>query len=53
MYRRIVFVGIVFAALACGGCATDTSFNDLWRQGYGFNNPNPERIQKGLEPKDF
>jgi hypothetical protein len=29
------------------------SANELWRQGYGYNNPNPERIRKGQEPEDF
>lgn len=30
-------------------CQSDT----LWKQGYGFNNPNPERIRQGLEPVNF
>ena|SRR5690349_20921674 len=29
------------------------SADELWQQGYGFNNPNPERIRKGQEPEDF
>lgn len=24
-----------------------------WKQGYGFNNPNNERIEQGLEPVNF
>jgi len=27
--------------------------NNLWREGYGFGNPNPQRIHAGQEPKDF
>jgi hypothetical protein len=27
--------------------------NKLWNKGYGFNNPNPDRISKGLRPLDF
>ncbi len=27
--------------------------NRLWHQGYGFNNPNPQRQRDGLEPLDF
>ncbi len=25
----------------------------MWHEGYGFNNPNPDRISKGLRPLDF
>lgn len=27
--------------------------DDLWKQGYGFNNPNPDRKKQGLEPLNF
>jgi len=27
--------------------------NNLWREGYGVGNPNPQRIHTGQEPKDF
>jgi hypothetical protein len=27
-----------------------SELNGLWRQGFGFNNPNPDRISKGLPP---
>ena len=27
--------------------------NNLWKQGYGFNNPNVDRIKKGLAPQNF
>lgn len=34
--------------------STDTSqIDNLWKQGYGFNNPNPERVRQGLEPLNF
>lgn len=35
------------------GCASDDHLehtNELWRQGYGFNNPNYDRIKKGEKP---
>jgi hypothetical protein len=31
----------------------DERMNASWRQGYGFNNPNPERIRRGQQPVDF
>ena len=27
--------------------------NNLWKRGYGFNNPNVDRIKKGLAPENF
>ena len=30
-----------------------SQFGDLWKQGYGFGNPNPERARQGLEPLNF
>lgn len=27
--------------------------DSLWKAGFGFNNPNPERIKQGLEPQNF
>lgn len=33
--------------------AHEQELNSLWRSGYGFNNPNPERRREGLEPVDF
>lgn len=35
------------------GCASDrqeTENERLWRQGYGFNNPNRDRIRNGENP---
>jgi hypothetical protein len=29
------------------------TLNAGWREGYGFNNPNPDRIRKGEKPVDF
>ena len=31
----------------------ETMFDQLWREGYGFNNPNPERIRQGKPPLNF
>ncbi len=27
--------------------------NEYWREGYGFNNPNADRIRQGLKPLNF
>lgn len=31
----------------------DDSLNQLWLEGHGYNNPNPERKKKGLPPLNF
>ena len=31
----------------------ETAINQNWRSGYGFNNPNPERIKNGQAPLNF
>jgi hypothetical protein len=31
----------------------DSEIDRLWRQGYGFNNPNAERIRKNQPPLNF
>jgi hypothetical protein len=31
----------------------DERLNELWKAGYGFNNPNNERRKKGLPPQNF
>ena len=54
MSRRSILPLVVFAmGLFISGCATDGKMDELWRQGYGFNNPNPDRISQGLPPKDL
>lgn len=38
------------------GCASspkESHLDRLWKQGYGFNNPNPERIRNGQRPLNF
>ena len=33
---------------------SNSDFADsLWKQGYGYNNPNPERKRQGLKPLNF
>ena len=32
---------------------SNQEINGLWRQGYGYNNPNPQRQRDGKEPLDF
>ncbi len=58
---------LLAACIAFSGCRTaryeyplfdepdehDEWLNELWRQGYGFNNPNAERIRNGQEPLNF
>lgn len=47
------------AVFFCGGCASDRDsiqndhLNSLWKQGYGYGNPNAERISSGQEPESF
>lgn len=31
----------------------ETALNQNWRSGYGFNNPNPDRIKNGKAPLNF
>ncbi len=37
------------------GCSSsrESNLDNLWQQGYGFNNPNVERIREGKPPVDF
>jgi hypothetical protein len=32
---------------------TKKEIDKMWHEGYGFNNPNPDRISKGLPTLDF
>jgi hypothetical protein len=47
----------IILAVLLSGCARERALNKeldaLWRAGYGFNNPNPERIKQGLPAVDF
>ena len=52
MIRKVCLAGVTLIVLF-SGCASDredTQIDHLWRQGYGFNNPNPERIRNGKPP---
>ncbi len=49
-----LFIALLLVLLS--GCASDphdSEIDRLWRQGYGFNNPNLERIKNGCPPVDF
>ncbi len=51
-------IGLIIAALMTvnSGCASspkESHLDRLWKQGYGFNNPNPERIRNGQRPLRF
>jgi hypothetical protein len=48
--------GLLLILLISAGCATEEKegpLDHLWRQGYGFNNPNYERARNDLPPVDF
>jgi len=56
MFRRCwlnLLLGVIITIAA--GCASEEYDRDnaLWRQGYGFNNPNAARIRQGKAPLDF
>ena len=53
-------IAICLAAIfICGGCASDRNslqndhMDSLWKQGYGYGNPNVERIRSGQKPESF
>lgn len=57
-----LLIVVCFAFTGCRGIRPNYSLFDndreehtdeLWRQGYGFNNPNVERIKNGERPVDF
>jgi hypothetical protein len=53
--RRALTLLLMTATLAVLGCKSDESMldpdlNELWRAGYGYKNPNADRIRKGLPP---
>lgn len=53
MIRAIGFLMVLVVFLS-SGCASDDEYESeldyLWRQGYGFNNPNVRRIKSGEPP---
>ncbi len=51
-------IGMIIAAtmtlsLGCASSPKESHLDRLWKQGYGFNNPNPERIRNGQKPLNF
>jgi len=48
MTRRLLAI-LLLSTCAVGltGCAADAELDNLWRQGYGFNNPNVDRMRQG------
>ena len=50
--RTILFILAVVSVSLCG-CTYDGPMDQLWREGYGFNNPNTDRIRQGLPPESF
>lgn len=58
MLRRLFCFALFATCAAAGGCASDEpkkddTLNDLWKQGYGYNNPNADRLKQGLPPVNF
>ena len=56
--RRILSWPFLLSCVALAGCAWDRDpaqeqMDQLWRQGYSFNNPNPDRMKHGLAPLNF
>src|SRR5688572_11823453 len=54
--NRILSIALASLVVsACAGCAKDRDrdVDRLWRAGYGFNNPNPDRVRNGLPPLNF
>lgn len=58
MSLRGILLSLLAVAAWISGCATDRDerhdpVNDLWRQGYGANNPNADRIRQNKPPVDL
>jgi len=62
---RSTTIILAFAIILLGGCHigrpnyslsksdSERSIDQLWRDGYGFNNPNIDRQKRGLRPVNF
>lgn len=48
-----ILAAVVMFAAGCRSDRTQSRNNSLWRSGYGFNNPNAERIKNGCPPVNF
>ena len=56
---------VLFSLVLLSGCSSlkpdyslfksdlEARTDALWKRGYGYNNPNPERIRNGQEPLNF
>lgn len=55
--KTVLLVGIVLVAVVLHSndddSESDSGANHLWKQGYGFNNPNPDRIRNGQPVLNF
>jgi hypothetical protein len=54
MARLLSFL-LLLATVFLAGCANETydRNNELWRQGYGYNNPNAANLRQGKKLSDF
>lgn len=55
---RLLILTACIAILNVAGCKSDSDpasdqLNEYWREGYGYNNPNVDRMRKGLPPQNF
>ncbi len=56
--RKLLVLMLLAVCASFAGCANDgdshyDDMNTLWKQGYGYNNPNLDRAAKGLPPQNF
>lgn len=63
--KTAIFFFALAATIAFSGCSTlrpdyslfktehEEQVDQLWRQGFGYNNPNADRIKNGQEPLNF
>ena len=53
--RLLALLSVLFS-LSVIGCASDRNehpMDGLWKQGYGYNNPNVDRLRNGQTPVGF
>lgn len=44
---------LVLSALGCASDRNEHPMDNLWKQGYGYNNPNVDRLRNGQKPIGF
>ena len=54
--KQLLGLALAIALVLTSGCAStpkESHLDRLWKQGYGYNNPNSERIRNGQKPLNF